>query len=143
MQTRIFQANPKVYDLAGAIRSLREDTWLAQQHRSELRPGDRVYLWESGPNAGIVGVSEILDGVSDRGEDKAADRFILDPVKLGGVQPRVRIRIKPVLARRLSRCEIRAHPALRELSILRQAQGTNFPVTPQEARAIEELLASR
>lgn len=143
MRTWIFQANPKIYDVSGAIRSLQEDTWLVQQHRDELRPGDRVYLWESGPDAGIVAVCEILDEVADRLPSEASTRFVLDRVKLGGVRPRVRIRISAVVDPRLSRRDLQAHQDLAELSILKQAQGTNFSVTPQQAGAIEELLAGR
>ena len=66
MPSWIFQGNPKIYDLTAAVRALKEETWLVQQHRAEIRVGDRVYLWESGPEAGIVAVAEVLDEVSDR-----------------------------------------------------------------------------
>lgn len=143
MRTWIFQANPKIYEIAAAVRALKEDTWLVQQHRNDIRPGDRAYLWESGTGGGIVAVCEILDEVADRRENEAAERFILDPLKLGGVQPRVRIRISSIVDPKLLRRDLQAQPALRNLSILRQPQGTNFSVTPEQERTIEELLADR
>lgn len=143
MRTWIFQANPAIYDVASAVRSLKEDTWLVQQHRQDIQPGDRAYLWESGAGGGIVAVCEILDEVTDRRTNEAAERFILDPLKLGGIQPRVNIRILSVVSPKLLRRDIQAHSALGDLSILKQAQGTNFPVTPEQAKAIEKLLANR
>jgi len=140
MQSWIFQGNPKIYDLAAAVRALKEETWLVQQHRNDIRLGDCVYLWESGPDAGMVAVAEVLDEVSDRPFGESGKRFILDQNKLGGIQPRVLIRITRVIDPRLSRITIKAQPGLSGLSILKQAQGTNFAVTPEEAKLIEKLL---
>jgi 5-methylcytosine-specific restriction enzyme B len=140
MQTWIFQGNPKIYNVAHAVRSLREDTWLVQQHKNEIRPGDRVYIWESGPDGGIVAVGEVLDEVSERVLPDESKPYVSDDIKLGGVQPRVLIRVTRVCDPKLKRTVILENPHLSNLLILRQPQGTNFPVTPAEAAIIEELL---
>lgn len=140
MRTWIFQSNPKIYDVGRAVRTLRKDTWLVHQHGADIHPGDCVYLWESGSNAGIVGVAEVLDEVSDRNMPKESESFVRDSKKLGGVQARVLIRINSVVDPRLTRLEIVSHPELADLAILRQPQGTNFPVTPEQAKTINTLL---
>ena len=118
MQTWIFQANPKIYDIAGAIRSLKVDTWLVKRHGPDIRQGDRVYLWESGRDGGIVAIAEVLDEGADRAMAKESERFVLDPLKLGGVQPRVRILIVKVVDPKLKRSAIKEQPELADLSIL-------------------------
>ena len=141
MQAWIFQGNPKIYDIGRAVRSLREDTWLVQQHKDDIRKGDRVYLWQSGPDGGIVAVAEVVDEVRERVLPDQSKPYVLDSIKLGGVQPRVLIRIAKVCEPTIRRSAIQVNPRLSGLSILRMPQGTNFAVTPAEAAAIEGLLA--
>jgi hypothetical protein len=141
MRAWIFQANPKIYDVKRATQSLREDTWLVQQHRTEIHHGDRVYLWESGRDAGILAAGQVLDEVSEREMFKESKPFVLDTRKLGGVQPRVRISIDTVVDNKIKRSFIRKLAGLENLSILRQPRGTNFPVSPEESTIIEQLLA--
>src|SRR5207302_3282244 len=122
------------------VQSLSELTWLVLQDRDAIHPGDRVYVWESGPAGGIVGTAEVLDEVREREELEQETRFIRNAEKLEGAQPRVNLRRLRVVDPILSRAQIRSTPALTNLSILRQAQGTNFPVTPEEAEALDDLL---
>jgi hypothetical protein len=71
---------------------------------------------------------------------KESERFVLYPLKLRGVQPRVRILIVRVIDPKLRRSVIKEHPELGDLSILKQPQGTNFRVTPEEVGIIKALL---
>ena len=57
-------------------------------------------------------------------------------VKPNKVMLRVRV-IDPKLRRSVSK----EHPALANLYILKQPQGTHFPVRPEEVKIIEALLA--
>ena len=61
----IFQGNPEYFDSRAAVKSLEQISWLANQHATAMGKGDRVYLWESGPSAGVIAVAEILDTVTD------------------------------------------------------------------------------
>lgn len=140
MQSWIFQGNPKIYDISRAVRSLKEDTWLVQQHGKDIRAGDRVYFWESGPNGGIVAIGQVLDEVCDRNTADESLPFVRDSRKLGGVQPRVRVRIERVVEPKLKRSVIKGNPGLGGLSILKFAMGTNFEVTPEQAKIICELI---
>jgi len=60
MTAWIFQCNPDSYDLPGALRESSVETWLANQNRSEIKPGDTVYLWETGKQSGILAVATVL-----------------------------------------------------------------------------------
>src|SRR4029453_18058567 len=86
-------SNPEFYDLRGAVNGLKEDTWLALQHKEEIHTGDRAYLWTSGPEAGIVAVAEVLDEASEKPMAEQSRPYVKEPGKLLGVQPRVSVRI--------------------------------------------------
>ena len=141
-QSWIFQANPDMYDLAGAITGLKELSWVTRQHRSRIRAGDRVYVWESGASAGIVATATILTDPGPVPRNEAEDAFwrqkqdATDPN-----EPSVRIRIDRVLQRRLRKDSLSIHPTLGSLTILRAPVGTNFAVTPEQAQALDKLLA--
>jgi 5-methylcytosine-specific restriction protein B len=139
----IFQANPTMYDMRGALKALKTDTFFVSRYEDEIGPGDRVYLWESGKNAGIVGVAEIIEKPRLRLDPPESLRFKLDREKFEGDQVRALVRLLRCVDPSVSRDQILALPALSNLSILRQPQGSNFKVTPAEAEAIEQLLSQK
>ena len=139
----IFQANPKFYDIDGALRDLRELTWIIRQHADSIRTTDEVFIWRSGPDAGIVARATVLTNPADIEEQENARKFDRDPTKFEGSQLRVLLRIDERIDPPLSRQMIAEHRALAELSILRAPQGTNFPVNLQQADAILELLGDQ
>lgn len=137
----IFQANPQFFDVRGAISQLQEMRWLAKRYANEMRLEDKVYVWESGPNAGIVAVAKIIETAQEVESDPGSLPFVRSDQEFGWVQPRVRIQILKAVDPYLSRETIKNHPRLSELSILRMAQGTNFPVRDRERDALDELLS--
>jgi 5-methylcytosine-specific restriction enzyme B len=139
----IFQANPEFYKIREAVRSLSEQTWLVAQHRDRIRPGDRVFLWESGPDGGIVGRATVQNLPQALPNPEIERPFVVDPSKFEGVRPRVVLRDVDPIDPPLSRDTIRAQNGLTRLRIFRQPQGTNYPVTDEEAAALDALLAGR
>ncbi len=137
----IFQANPKAYDLVGAIRELPELAWLVRQHADQIEIGDPVFLWESGPDAGIVAAATVVTEPSELGGDESETRFIRDPSAFGASELRVRLRIERILDDRVRRRTLLDHPVLKSVSILRSPQGTNFPVTREQVWLLEALVA--
>jgi 5-methylcytosine-specific restriction protein B len=137
--TWIFQCNPKVYDCARAVAELDELTWPVRQYADFIHTGDTVYLWESGPEAGIVAVATVLGDPEPAALDDRERTFARDEERLSAVQPRVRVRVERALERRIRRDDLREHPVLDTLAILKAPQGTNFPVTPEQARELEAL----
>ena len=85
-----------------------------------LRPGDRVYYWQAGRDAGIYGLGRVHT-VSVR----AADGHYT-----------VRTAHERALFAPITRAELRADPELRGLAVLRQPRGTVFPVAPAQDVAL-------
>jgi hypothetical protein len=139
----IFQANPALYDLQGALASgLTNLQWTVRQHRDQIKAGDLVFLWESGSDAGIVAVAGVLNDPADEDEDPVSRQFNRQDEPFAGPKLRVRLRIDRLLPERVRRETLRAHPILRNLSILAAPQGTNFPIVPNELWPIEALVAA-
>lgn len=56
-----FMANPKRYNIEGAVRKLDEDTWMVPE--ADVRQGDRAIIWKAkgnGEHRGIVALAEVL-----------------------------------------------------------------------------------
>ena len=56
----IFQANPSIYAIDRALRDLPAIEWTVRQHRSDVHAGDRVYVWRSGSQAGVIAVGTVF-----------------------------------------------------------------------------------
>ena len=136
----IFQSNPAIYDVKNAVRTLDTGTWLVVQHKNEITPGDRVYLWEAGSEGGIVAVAEIIDLPSIRPFEDEKSPFVKDGTKLEGDRLRVQYKIQKVIDPLLTRQEISSNPKLANLSILKQAQGSNFSVSKDESKILDEMI---
>ena len=139
-RTWIFQANPELFDVRAASSKLDEFTWLVRQYEDQIAAGDRVFLWESGADGGIVATATIVAAPSSIPMGQGEQTFVFSAEKSSGNQVRVRLRIDKRLDPVLNRSELLEVPGLRELSILRQPAGTNFPVTPEQAATINQLL---
>lgn len=50
----IFQGNPKYYDVIRAVDELDSIAWGVNQSGKQIKAGDKVYIWQSGKEAGIV-----------------------------------------------------------------------------------------
>jgi len=136
----IFQADPKRYRLLDALAELDEILWEVNQHAREIHTGDSVLIWQAGANAGIYALAEVAS------EPASVTDF--DPHwteterdRIAESRPRVRLKISDrLLDRPLLRSELRDDPALPSLSILKFAQGTNFPVSQEEWGRLLELM---
>jgi 5-methylcytosine-specific restriction enzyme B len=136
VRTWIFQANPKYYDIDAALASLREMSWSVNQYKQSINAGDAVFLWRSGPEAGIVGAATVLTAPAVMEQDGLQFAVQVDKFNQPGL--RVLLRIDDVFPIALSRDVLRAR--LPDLSILQSPQGTNFAITPEEALDIREML---
>ena len=135
----IFQSNPKFYDIAAAVRELDEMNWSVAQSRNQIHAGARVYVWQSGPGGGVIAEGRILTDPEMLPEQEGR-KFIRDPEKFAGEGLRVRLSIDRVLDEPLTRGELMAHPLLKDLTIIRFANATNYPVTPEQDAALLELM---
>lgn len=111
-------------------------SWSVNQNKHSIKPGDSVFLWKSGPDAGIVASAKVLTAPAVMEQDSI--QFAVQPEKFDKASMRVVLQIEEVYPIALSRNAIRAK--LPDLSILVSPQGTNFSVTPEEAAIIHEML---
>lgn len=139
----IFQANPNLYDVKGAVNELTEINWTTRQHASRIHVGDLVYLWESGPSAGIVGTARVASEPGLMPDYVAELRFTHRPDAFEKPEPRVRLSVLATVEPPLLRTELLANPLLSSMSILKGAQGTNFALTEGEAGELARLLDGR
>lgn len=135
-QTWIIQFNPRDWSLRDHLRGLyegqyeREGEWPIRRYQRQLSAGDRDLLWQSGPDAGIWAVGELLSAAYRAPQEQSEPWF---------VGYRLNEALKPPLLRQ----ELKADARLQELLILRRPQGQVFAVTEAEAKALDELLSPR
>ncbi len=141
VRTWIFQTVPRRYRLLDALRNEPEELWEVNQHRDEVRLGDRVLVWLAGPDAGLYAVGTVMSEPKYmRDFERSLRYWAADD---DGPQPNYRVLVhydQVLLDRPLLRSLLKDIPELATLSILRFAQGTNFAVTEQERNAIWALL---
>jgi hypothetical protein len=139
--TWIFQARPKFSNVRGALRSVEGPVCLVHQFGKEILPGDRVYLWESGPRrGGIIGLAEVAEAPRIQAEPIEQLPFIRESEKFAGDRLRVKLRMLKRMEPVISRKYLLSRPELAGLSILRCARGTNFRVTQEEAAALQKIV---
>lgn len=120
----IFQSSPMQYDLPGALTSLKTFTWLVNQYEHEIHAGDRVFLWETGPQAGVLASGRVTSEPTMMIQGQGEEAFERRPDKFSGPRLRVGIEIEHVLRPRLSRQQISADEVLTSLPNLKFAKRT-------------------
>jgi len=123
----VFSARQGRFDLLAALEGRDADEWPVVQHRRAIQPPDRVYFWLAGPDAGIYAVGHVL------ARPRPSQATALSAWH-------VAVAYDHVLAAPLLRRELRQHPVLAGLPILRQPQGTNFAIADEQARGLEQAL---
>ena len=137
MTAWIFQSSPKSYDLPGLLREQSLITWLANQYRSEIKPTDRVYLWETGDQSGVLAVATVLSNPAMMAQSADEAKFNRGGHDLSGDKWRVRLRVDNVLSPRLLKTDlITKNQNLAGLPNIRFAHATNFKLSPEEATAL-------
>jgi hypothetical protein len=136
----IFQANPKFYDLEKALESLKELTFEINQHKNDIHAGDKVFLWQSGTDAGIVAVARVTTEPKIIAMPDVEKQFAKVPDRFSKDTERAYLKVERLLVQPILREDLLAQPDLSELTILKAPQGSNFSLTPEQAAAIEALI---
>ena len=140
-QVWIFQVNPKRYRFLEALQSLDRMQFLVNRYKHRIQVGDTVLLWMSGKHAGIYAQTRIVAGVAERTDDGDDASFWADPNAAATVTPRVVLSIeRRFLANPLLKATIASTEGLDKLLILRQPNGTNYPVESDEWERLRRLL---
>jgi hypothetical protein len=133
----LFQAVPDRWDLVKNLETWavgEEEKWNATRYRREMRPADVVALWSGGADAGLYAVAE-LTGVPFEDSSPAW----MQPTEEQTTW-RVPLRLTRALEVPLLKTELKEHPVLQNMQILKMAQGTNFQVTEPEWNALAALI---
>lgn len=136
----IFQSSPDQYDLEGALESLSEFTWLVNQYPKQIHAGDRVYLWETGADAGFVASGEITSEPAVIEEHVAEVPYWRRPGSFAGLRLRTNISIERVIEPRITRAQVENNLVLLGLPNLRFANATNYPLMPQQESELSRLI---
>ena len=137
----IFHVNPKRYRFLEALQSLDRMQFLVNRYKHLIQVGDTVLLWMSGKHAGIYAQTRIVEGVAERTDDGDDASFWVDANAAAAVKPRVVLSIeRRFLANPLLRATIASTEGLDKLLILRQPNGTNYPVESDEWERLRRLL---
>ena len=143
----IFQANPKEYDILNSLTDEKigdECHWYVGQHREEIRKGHLALIWMSGKESGIYAVAQILSNPEITEEYEEEEKYWLNTKKETSRLLRVKLSIlKRLINYPIFRSELKKIPELKSLSILKFAQGTNFPVTKKEWEIISKIIEDR
>jgi 5-methylcytosine-specific restriction enzyme B len=138
----IFQANPKRYDLLEFLAEPSTqpgmvDDWTLRQHAKDVSDGDTVLLWTAGDEAGIYATGTVV------GESFMRPRHDWEPEDAPPESLTIHYRLDRILLDHpVLRRDLVNDPVLKDLSIIRQSQGTNFPVTEQQWEALRPLIES-
>jgi hypothetical protein len=140
MSTWIFQANADRFDIEGFFSvAAAPFTWKVTRYGKEIAVGDKVYLWVAGDGVGVVAEARVLTTVADIESDPASNKFWRDPADRAGISGRVYLQLVRAAASKqvLRRDWFKEDPLLKDMLIMRQASGTNFPLTEDEAKRLD------
>lgn len=132
----LFQANPKVFQLAQALRAEAVETFAVKAHQHRIRPSDKIILWQTGKEAGVYALATVVSEVGDWAFAEAELPFFMEqpePAK------RVKLRIEYNLWNK---------PVTKELlpdsksfdEFYAGLPGTTFQATEQQYREIVQLI---
>jgi hypothetical protein len=111
----VFQCSPKRYDLASELKKgIRTEDWSMNQHRDRVSPGDRVFFWQTGPDARLLAIGRVESPVYER--ESPFGRYCVDIV------------FDYLIAPPITRPEILDRKVLSAFGPFKGQMGTNFPI---------------
>jgi len=142
----MFQANPEKYDIIGALSDNNlnsEIHWQVNQYAKEIHAGDVGIIWLSGKEGGIYAITEILTDPAIVAENGPEQEYWIDADQKQKKCLRVNMRIVAnLLSKPLLKIELRNNETLKNMSIFKQPQGTNFPVSKEQWKLIQSLISA-
>lgn len=142
----IFQANPNRYNIQVALddSNISENHWLVNQYKDYISKGDTCLIWMSGKDGGIYAVGEITSNPEYLIDSDAESKYWESDDDKNVKRLRVEFVYKTKLINEpLYREEMKNVLGLKNLSIFKQPQGTNFPVTDDEWKIIAEMIENK
>lgn len=140
----VFQFNPITYrwfDWVGEKRDIEQ--WLASQHTRQIHKRDKMAIWASGDKAGFYAIGEIETNPSKKPINQEQEKYWTKSTDVCKFQEKSSVIIKYVklfIDRPLLAEECLRDPILQSMEILKQPQGTNFPLTIEQWNRILQLI---
>lgn len=143
----IFQANPKTFRIFDWWDDHPNDqiiNWSVRQYGDEIKKGDFVILWLSGTQSGIYAIAEVITNPYSKSYSNEEKKYWVKQTELYKTKLRVDIKyIKKFLDKPISRNFCVDDQILSNLTILKQAQGTNFKVTEIQWNRLMEVISEK
>jgi hypothetical protein len=135
----IFQGNPKNYDVEGAIKALDVIMWAVNQSPKQIKKSDKVYIWVSGSDGGIIAAGTILCNPEMR-QPVADDPYIRGESLKDELYLAVDIRLERKLDTTITRNFLLADERTKRLEVITYPGATNFRVTKEQEEVIESII---
>lgn len=134
----MFQCNPAKYDIVTAISNLNKMAFTVNERFiNNIHIGQRVYLWVSGPDGGIIAKAKTISAVGTH-EDPEGDKYWKNREDISRYNVWIEITDKRV-DNIISKDVIKRHPILSKLTILSMARQSNYTLTIEQAQAIDDI----
>jgi len=137
----LFQGNPKYYRITDAIRELQEIPWRVTNHWVSIALGDHILIWVSGAEAGIYALGEISDAPRFRQDVPDKAYWVGGIEKASEDERKTTVRLtdkllnRPILKRNILNDQV-----LNDLLVLRAPNRTNYKITEQDWKRVQELI---
>ena len=140
----IFQASPKIFDIIGELEDSYElSHWTIRQHAEDVKYGDIAFIWKADNAEGNAGIYAVARVISD---------VLPLPVIWGNeywrnqadikVEPRALIRYtKKLVHAPILKTTLLTNPVLKDLTIIKQPQGTIFEVTDSQCQELNKIIS--
>lgn len=142
--TWIFQAKPGDWDLRGQLAEQPRAQWKVSAFAAEMKVGDTVYLWESGPTAALLARCRLTSKPAVQPLRPELRPYVRHRKYLGEIK-RAGLAVERVIDPELPRAALLEHAELAELAPIggptAARQGTNFSVPPSAAALLDRLVA--
>ena len=126
----VFQGKPAQFQNGKALEDGSLQTWRVTAHTERIRPGDKIILWVTGPEAGCYALAEVASDVyTEIGNETVEDDQVSKAVEIKIV---LNLWDRPVL-----KAELQDLPPFSDFN--GGSQGTNFRATQEQYEAIELL----
>ncbi len=128
----LVKSEPDAYAFSDLVRD-RRTAWTgvrnyaARLHLKAMRPKDRVLFYESVTTKAVVGIAEVTRAAFP---DTTADEEGWVAVELKVVAP---------LAKPVTLAQVKAHPALKDIPLIRQSRLSVMPLAPEVFEQIIKL----
>ena len=135
----LFQGNPKYYRIVDAIQDFEQMPWLVTRCAKDMAIGDGVLIWMSGAKSGIYAIAEIVEAPKTL-ESRPDIGYWIETDKLTPTSLHTKIRFTSKLVDKpLLRSDLLNDPVLKDLTVIRVPNSTNFKVTAEQWQRVFEL----